>query len=61
MSRFATRRSSRAGSVPGIPALGFSLVELMIALVIGLMVTGGAVNVFLANQQTYRANSALSE
>src|SRR5689334_11582965 len=60
MSRFATRRSSRASSAPGIP-VGFSLVELMIALVIGLMVTGGAVNVFLANQQTYRANSALSD
>lgn len=40
---------------------GFSLVELMIAMTLGLIVLGGAVGVFIANQTTSRANSALSD
>lgn len=40
---------------------GFSLVELMIALVLGLIVIGGVINVFLANKQSYRTNEALSQ
>ncbi len=40
---------------------GFGLVELMIALVLGLMVIGGASSVFLSNKQSYRSNSALSQ
>lgn len=39
---------------------GFSLVELMIALVLGLLVVGSAVGVFLSNQQTYRATESLA-
>jgi type IV pilus assembly protein PilW len=38
---------------------GFTLVELMVAMVLGLVVLGGVVNVFLANQQSYRTNQAL--
>ncbi|WP_372625633.1 prepilin-type N-terminal cleavage/methylation domain-containing protein [Arsukibacterium sp.] len=40
---------------------GFSLVELMIAMVLGLVVLGGVIGVFIANQTTSRANMALSE
>lgn len=40
---------------------GFSLVELMIAMVLGLLVLGGVIGVFIANQSTSRANMALSE
>jgi len=47
----ATRRSS----------LGFTLVELMIAMLLGLILIGGVVSVFLANKQSYRTNEALSQ
>lgn len=39
---------------------GFSLVELMIAMVLGLVIIGGAVSMFLANKQTYRTTENLS-
>lgn len=39
---------------------GFSLIELMISLVIGLIVIGGAVSLFAANRQTYRATEGIS-
>lgn len=40
---------------------GIGLIELMIALLLGLMVIGGATSVFLSNKQSYRSNSALSQ
>ncbi len=43
---------------------GFSLVELMIALVVGLMLTAGVIRIFIANKQTYRvadANARIQE
>lgn len=40
---------------------GFSLVELMIALVLGLVVILGASTVFLSNKQSYRTNTALGQ
>ena len=33
---------------------GFTMIELMVALVIGLFIVGGAISVFVANQTTYR-------
>ncbi|MDP4549011.1 MULTISPECIES: PilW family protein [unclassified Marinobacter] len=42
-------------------AAGFTLVELMIALVLGLLVIAGVGSVFLANQNAYRSNVALGE
>lgn len=41
--------------------LGFSLVELMIALVLGLVIISGVTGVFLSNKQSYRTNNALSQ
>jgi len=40
---------------------GFSLIELMIAMTIGLLVIAGVTSVFLATQKTYRTNDALSD
>lgn len=40
---------------------GFSLIELMIAMVLGLVVISGVVSVFLASQQSYRTNQALGD
>ncbi|MFC4762192.1 prepilin-type N-terminal cleavage/methylation domain-containing protein [Dyella koreensis] len=40
---------------------GFTLIELMVAMLLGLIVVGGVASVFLAGQQTYRANDALSD
>jgi type IV pilus assembly protein PilW len=51
MSAFATIRARPAG---------LSLVELMVSLVLGLLVIGGASTVFLSNRQTYRATENLS-
>lgn len=42
-------------------ALGFTLIELMVAMLLGLIVVGGVSSVFLAGQQTYRTNDALGE
>jgi len=47
--------------VPARPAQrGFSLIELMIALVLGLLVLGAAFVVFQSNQNSYRANEGLN-
>lgn len=40
---------------------GFSLIELMISLVLGLIVVGAAIAVFLANKDSYRTNLALGQ
>lgn len=40
---------------------GLTLVELMVAMVLGLVVIGGAVSLTLANRQSYRTNEALSQ
>lgn len=42
-------------------ARGFTLIELMIAMVLGLVLIGGVISVLLSNQQTYRTNNALSQ
>lgn len=39
---------------------GFSLIELMIAMVLGLLVLGAAIGVFQSNQRTYSANEGLN-
>ncbi|MGE4457986.1 MAG: PilW family protein [Stenotrophomonas sp.] len=53
MSRFAYRAGRRHSG-------GFSLIELMIALVLGLLVLGAAFVVFQSNQNSYRANEGLN-
>ncbi|PKM06656.1 MAG: Tfp pilus assembly protein PilW [Gammaproteobacteria bacterium HGW-Gammaproteobacteria-4] len=41
-------------------ARGFSLVELMVAMVLGLLVSGSAVGIFISNRQANRATDSLS-
>lgn len=41
-------------------AAGFGLVELMIALLLGVLVSGAAITIFLSNSQTYRATETVS-
>jgi type IV pilus assembly protein PilW len=40
---------------------GFTLVELMVAMVLGLIIVGGATSLIVANRQSYRTNEALSQ
>jgi len=40
-------------------ARGFTLIELMVALVLGLVITGAALAVFMTNRQTYAATESL--
>jgi type IV pilus assembly protein PilW len=40
---------------------GFTIIELMVAMLLGLIVIAGITSVFLANQQVYRTNSALGD
>lgn len=59
-------RTTSAASAPcrphtGRTEQGFTLVEMMVALVLGLLVIGGVISVFIANQQSYRTNQALGE
>lgn len=42
-------------------ARGFTLIELMISMLLGLVVIGGAMGVILANRQSYRTNEGLSQ
>ena len=39
---------------------GFSLVELMLALTLGLVIIGGVISIFLTNQQAFRTTEGLS-
>jgi type IV pilus assembly protein PilW len=50
MNRSATKASA-----------GFTIVELMVAMLLGLIVIAGIISVFLANQQVYRTNAALGD
>jgi type IV pilus assembly protein PilW len=46
---------------PGGLSCGFTLIELMVAMLLGLVVIAGVVSVFLANQRSYRTNQALGD
>lgn len=59
LTRFLSlRRDSRPA--PRVQS-GFTLVELMIALVLGLIVIGGVISVFIAGQRSYTTNKALGD
>lgn len=55
----AARTATCANRGSGIA--GFTLIELMVAMLLGLIVIGGVTSVFLANQQVYRTNAALGD
>lgn len=52
---------TRRHNVKARPSSGFTLVELMVAMLLGLIVIAGVVSVFLATQQSYRTNQALGD
>jgi type IV pilus assembly protein PilW len=54
------RRDFRGAGTAARLAAGVSLVELMISLVLGLLVVGAALTVFISNKQTYAATESLS-
>ena len=55
------QRHVRAGAVRlSHASAGFGLIELMIAMVLGLLVLGAAFAVFMSNQNTFRANEGLN-
>ena len=45
--------------IPRRAVLGFTLIELMVALVLGLVISGAALVVFVTNRQTYAATESL--
>ena len=51
--------SSSRRSFPKRPAPGMSLIELMIALVLGLLVAGAASALFITNRQTYSTTESI--
>lgn len=53
------RRSPHGRRPPRRAVRGFSLIELMIALMLGLLVVGSASAIFISNRQTYRATEGL--
>ena len=53
------RRSPHGRRAPRYAVRGFSLIELMIALMLGLLVVGSASAIFISNRQTYRATEGL--
>lgn len=58
MSMHATRHRSVAR--PWRDA-GFTLIELMVAMLLGLIVIAGVTSVFLAGQESFRSNNALAD
>ncbi len=59
--RFPMCRNTGGGPRRAKLSAGFTLIELMVAMLLGLIVIGGVVSVFLANQRTYRTNQALGD
>lgn len=51
----------RPPTTPSGRIAGFTLVELMISLLLGLLLIAGVGSVFLANKDAYRSNEALSQ
>ncbi|WP_421621621.1 PilW family protein [Alkalilimnicola ehrlichii] len=53
--------TNRTPSIPAISAMqGLSLVEMMVAMLIGLLLIGGTISIFISTQQTSRTLEAMS-
>ncbi|HEX5353709.1 MAG TPA: prepilin-type N-terminal cleavage/methylation domain-containing protein [Rhodanobacteraceae bacterium] len=59
-ARISQRRSPSRRNGSAHRCAGFTLVELMIAMLLGLIVIAGVTSVFLAGQKSYRTNNALA-
>lgn len=56
----STRRMNAVAPLRVARSGGFTLIELMVAMVLGLIVIAGVTSVFLAGQQSFRTNDALA-
>jgi len=56
----STRRMNAVAPLRAARSGGFTLIELMVAMVLGLIVIAGVTSVFLAGQQSFRTNDALA-
>nr|WP_297355418.1 PilW family protein [uncultured Caldimonas sp.] len=56
----ARHLSSRAGAARRQRQAGLTIVELMVALILGLLLIGGTVNIFIANRQAFRTTDQLA-
>ncbi len=54
-----SRRTSNS-AITARAMRGFSLIELMIAMLLGLLVVGGAIGIFVSNRRAYNATESLS-
>ena len=54
-------RGHAANPLSASATRGFTLIELMVAMLLGLIVIAGVGSVFLSNQRVYRTNKALSD
>lgn len=62
MKRRATHCRVAAPRAPHVRrSRGFTLIELMVAMLLGLIVIAGAASVFVASSATYKSNQGLSE
>ncbi len=52
--------STGTGETGRRPAAGFGLIELMVAMTLGLLVVGAAFGIFMSNQRTFQANSGIN-
>ena len=59
MTLSARRYSLRGRPTARNAVRGLTLVELMIAMMLGLLVVGSASAIFISNRQTYRATEGL--
>ncbi|MEY2801211.1 MAG: hypothetical protein RL513_795 [Pseudomonadota bacterium] len=60
LSRFARRHLRLPRDVPGHRSRGLSLVELMISLVLGLVLVGGALSLYVTSRQSSRNQEGLA-
>ena len=59
-NRLSNNSDRGANASPASRQLGLTLVELMVALVLGLVLVGGVLNVFVANRETFRSTENLT-
>jgi type IV pilus assembly protein PilW len=60
ISFFGTNRKRQVAMKGLLPQQGFTLIEIMISLLLGVFLLGGVIGIFLNTKQTYRVQDGLS-